>query len=103
MVGWLRKIFGRTENDSVLSSANRQLLQKYRRSTQESLSILQQCQTRQQVIEGFSKIGQTDSDVSVIAANISIELQRDPGLDAFRFRDDFIRRLEAFLSSTRNM
>lgn len=34
-MGWLRKISGRTQNDSVLSSANRQLLRQYKRMRSE--------------------------------------------------------------------
>jgi len=55
------------------------------------------------VIQGLSRIASAGYDVSPVADNAARQLASTPGLDAFRIRDDFVRQMEAFLSSARNL
>jgi hypothetical protein len=55
------------------------------------------------VIQGLSRIAKAGIDVSPVADNAARQLENTPGLNALRVRDDFIRQMEAFLSSARNL
>jgi hypothetical protein len=100
IVSWFRSVFGRKQSGSALSPANSNYLKQQRGKNQDLISILRRCRTREQVIEGLLKIGSGPYDEAPVAANAARQLQSNGSMDAFRVRDDFIRVLEAFLSST---
>jgi len=102
-MGWLRRILSGGRATSPLCPENRAILKDFRQNSQECISILRGCRTREQVIRGLSRIASAGYDVSPVADNASRQLASSPELDAFRIRDDFIRQMEVFLSSARKL
>ena len=102
-MGWLKRILRVGGVKSPLCRENQVLVNDFRRSSQQCIDILRRCRTRDQVVEGLSRIARAGYDVSPVAANAAQQLESVPSLDAFRIRDDFIRQMEAFLLSARNL
>jgi len=102
-MGWFRKLLSGGRSGSPLCTENRAVLKDFRQSSRECIQILRGCRTRDQVIQGLSRIASAGYDVSPVADNAARQLASTPGLDAFRIRDDFVRQMEAFLSSARNL
>lgn len=108
---WLKKLFntsktsssGGSQGHSSLSSSNQQYLNSVRNDHKKMVSILNACHTRQQVIDGLRNIARDFSDMSPVATRAADELDANLTLDAFRIRDDMLRTLENFQSSTRNL
>jgi hypothetical protein len=98
---WFNKLFRRTQSDSVLCPENQRLLNGFRKDTLQALTVMKACRTRQQVIEGLKTVSLQGSDIAPVAARAAQELEDNFTLDAFRIRDDMVRTLEAFMSSTR--
>ena len=103
MLAWLKSLFGRSPSNRVLSTVNQRLMDGYREPTVQALTVLKSCRTRQQVIDGLRKLAVQRSDIAGVAAQAARALEDDFTLDAFRIRDDMVRTLEAFMSSTRNL
>jgi hypothetical protein len=102
-MSWLRKLFGTGSSKSSMRQGNRVLVKDFRQSSEECIAILRRCRTRDQVIQGLLRIAESGHDVSPVADNAARQLAANSGLDAFRIRDDFIRQMEAFLSSARGL
>jgi hypothetical protein len=99
---WFKKVFRRSQSNSVLCPSNQKLMDGFRKSNGQALTVLKACRTRQQVIDGLRTVSLQGGDIAPIAARAAKELEDNFTLDAFRIRDDMVRTLEAFMSSTRN-
>lgn len=102
-MGWLRQLLSGGRSASALCPENRGALKDFRQSSRDCIEILRGCRTRDQVIQGLARIANAGYDVSPIADNAARQLANTPSLDAFCIRDDFVRQMEAFLSSARNL
>ncbi len=102
-MSWWNRILRGGSGKGPLCPENQLLMSDFRRSSQECIDILSRCRTRAQVIEGLSRIGRARYDVSLVAADAARQLEGMPSLDAFRVRDDFVRQMQAFVSSVRDL
>ena len=102
-MSWLRRILHSGRGENPLGPKNQALLKDFRQSSRECIDILRACRTQDQVIQCLSRIAKAGIDVSPVADNAARQLENTPGLNALRVRDDFIRQMEAFLSSARNL
>lgn len=82
----------------------RQELQRQRENTKKCLAILAKCQTRNEVIKGFSQISilckEANDPLADAAQKAAIGCRELPDEYVFRLRDDFIGQCNAFLSAT---
>ncbi len=102
-MSWFKRILRGGREESPLCPENQVLMNDFRRSSEQCIDILSRCRTREQVVEGLSRIARAGYDVSPVAANAARQLESMPSLDAFRVRDDFVRQMQAFVSSARNL
>ena len=95
------KLFGKAK---VLSPLEQEL-QRQRQNTDECLSILTRCKTREQITEGFDRIArllkQANDPLVDAAEKASLGFRTPPDEYVLRLRDNFIRQCEAFLSATK--
>jgi hypothetical protein len=84
-----------------------QELQWQRENSERCLTILTQCRTRDEIVEGFGRVARLlreANDPVAQAVEMALTTSRElPDEHVLQLRDDFISQFKAFLSSTESM